>query len=227
MRDRLDQRETLLVESERLARPEQLGRLPGRLSAVGQRGGRVVEPLDDGGRRSPRRGRRRRRSRARGREDDVGRHAGEPAERLQVAAERIDRSVGPPAHVGRDLVQQHVAAEQSAAAKPEQRDVAVGMAGQVQHPVRLARPGRPRHPPPPAASVRPGGRRCGSRRSPTRQPCRRACRGPTGSARTRRRRPRSRPRQPGAGRAGPGRPRRRRSARPARRWRRCGLGGSG
>ena len=58
---------------------------------------------------------------------------GHPAQRGEIAAKRIGGRVRPAADVGRDLVEQHVAADQPAAAPVMEGDVAVGMAGQVEH----------------------------------------------------------------------------------------------
>jgi hypothetical protein len=55
------------------------------------------------------------------------------AERAQVRAERIGRRVRPAADVRGDLLEQHVAAEETPAALAVQRDVPVGVAGQHQH----------------------------------------------------------------------------------------------
>ena len=59
-------------------------------------------------------------------------------ERLEVAAQRVGLVVLPAPDVGRDLVEQDVAAEETAAVLPQQRDVAVGVAGQQEHLERLA-----------------------------------------------------------------------------------------
>ena len=61
----------------------------------------------------------------------------QPLQRGQVATQRVARGVRPAAHVGGDLVEQHVAAQQAAAGLAEQSDVPVRMTGQVQHAERL------------------------------------------------------------------------------------------
>ena len=71
--------------------------------------------------------------------DDRRRELLDAPERLEVAAERVGLVVLPAPDVGRDLVEQHVAAEEPAAVAPEQRDVAVGVTRQDEHLERLAR----------------------------------------------------------------------------------------
>ena len=70
-------------------------------------------------------------------EDAGRRHPVDLAQRPQVSAQRIGGGVRPAPHVGRDLLEQHVAAEQPSAALAVQRDVAVGVSREHQHPEPL------------------------------------------------------------------------------------------
>ena len=63
---------------------------------------------------------------------DRWRKLGEALERLEVAAQRIEICVFPAADVRADRRKNHVAAEHAVGRQTMQRDVAIGMAGQVQ-----------------------------------------------------------------------------------------------
>ena len=71
--------------------------------------------------------------------DDRRRELLDALQRLQVGAQRVGVVVLPAPDVGRDLVEQHVAAEHAAAVLPEQDDVTVGVARHDEDVERLAR----------------------------------------------------------------------------------------
>ena len=72
------------------------------------------------------------------REHDHRLELDEPIERVEILPQRVRPRIAPPSDVGRDLVEEDVAAEELPAPFTEERNVPVGVAGQDEDRIRLA-----------------------------------------------------------------------------------------